>query len=177
MSRTRPIAMLAVVLTASFCSQALAQTPPPASAALDTSAQLAKPSSRASLLGVDADSDGIRDDIEAIVAKERTVALVNEAKLPESRQAQSKERSKEQSLASLGEKREIRREPPRRNCLDYLMLSPQQQYKTDLRLKGQANGVLGTHPCDPVMSPLRERPFETDFLHLDLGPVFFRYGD
>jgi hypothetical protein len=162
------------LLSSAYCASASAQN----SSAIAKEPKLAEsspvknPTKRESLLGVDTDGDGIRDDIEAIVARDRsaTSAVVSIAG-----KADSDAAKKAETLRSLGEERPVRKEPPRRNCLDYLMLEPNERYKADLRLRAEANGVLGMHPCDPVMSPLLERPFESDFLQLDLGPVFLRY--
>jgi hypothetical protein len=129
---------------------------------------LARSLQNESLLGVDRDNDGVRDDIEAIVTKHADVAAAQE-------EQQSKDPQRVDLQLAGVENRTARREPPRRSCFDYLLLSPKDQYKADLRMRQQTNNVTGTHPCDPVMSPLRERPFETDFLHLDLGPVQLRY--
>jgi hypothetical protein len=162
-----------VLFSTAICASATAQS----SAAVAAEQKPAEPTSaknpiiRGSLLGVDADGDGIRDDIEAIVAKDRSAFTPDSNDDKEKRSASEKERA----LGSLSAERSVRKAPPRRNCLDYLMLEPKQRYKADLRLQGEANGMLGMHPCDPVMSPLLERPFESDFVQLDLGPVYLRY--
>jgi hypothetical protein len=162
-----------VMLSTAICTSAIAQSSaavaPEQKPAVPTSAK--NPVTRESLLGVDADGDGIRDDIEAIVAKDRSASTLDSNDDKEKQSASEKERA----LRSLSAERAVRKDPPRRNCLDYLMLEPKQRYKADLRLQGEANGMLGMHPCDPVMSPLLERPFESDFVQLDLGPVFLRY--
>jgi hypothetical protein len=162
------------LLSCAYCASALAQSAsrsPQTHSAEATEATEPAASknliSRESLLGVDTDGDGIRDDIEAIVARQHTAASTLHSKPAAT--------EKERTLASMGEMQPVRKDPPRRTCLDYLMLDPKQRYKADLRLSSEANGVLGMHPCDPVMSPLLERPFEEDFLQLDLGPVFLRY--
>jgi hypothetical protein len=168
------VALLCSVLSANVHAQSL----PSDRAAVAVVPKLAEPSStqtptsRDLLLGVDSDGDGIRDDIEAIVAKNRSATAKLTSVGVNDEPATSE---KERALASLSEERPVRKDPPRRNCLDYLMLEPRQRYKADLRLRAEANGVLGMHPCDPVVSPLLERPFESDFLQLDLGPVFLRY--
>jgi len=120
---------------------------------------------RESLLGVDTDGDGIRDDIEAIVAKSEPVQSGED----------KSETPTEEALAVLRERKVASKQPQRRTCMEYLLLGPSDRSKTDLRMQQRTNGVVGTHPCDPVVSPLLERPFETDFAHLDLGPVSLRY--
>ena len=162
------------LLSIAICASATAQSSPEVAAeAKPVELTPAKNLiTRESLLGVDADGDGIRDDIEAIVAEDRSSSTLDSNDGKEKRAVSETE---ELTLGSLSVERPVRKDPPRRNCLDYLMLEPKERYKADLRLQGEANGMLGMHPCDPVMSPLLERPFESDFVQLDLGPVFLRY--
>lgn len=119
---------------------------------------------RASLLGVDADGDGIRDDIEAIAAK-----------VDGADDADNKVSATQDALAALNEPKTVKKAPQRRTCMDYLLIGGKDRANTDLRMQQRTSGVIGAHPCDPVVSPLIERPFETDFAHLDLGPISLRY--
>jgi hypothetical protein len=69
----------------------------------------------------------------------------------------------------------ISAQPARRTCLDYVLLEPKDQALADRHMQTSSeNGVFGTHPCDPFVSPNLERPFDTDFAELQFGPARLR---
>ncbi|MFL6550195.1 MAG: hypothetical protein ACJ8OJ_15995 [Povalibacter sp.] len=117
------------------------------------------------LVGVDADHDGIRDDV---------ASLVNEHSGTEAdRDNGSKVKAElKTALANSAPPRTTSSGP---GCLDYLLLDSKDQATADRYVRARTNGVFGTHPCDPVVSPLLERPFETDYAQLNLGPVTMNY--
>jgi hypothetical protein len=118
------------------------------------------------LRGVDADGDGIRDDVASLVdADSKTASKTTTT---------SKVRSElDDALANSGPPRV---EAPRRTCLDYLLLEPKDQAAANRYLQGRTHGTFGTHPCDPIASPLLERPFDTDVAVVPLGPVKVQYA-
>ena len=162
----RSVHLVVAVVCGASCLSAFAQTTPATSApARAPQAVEAKKDSaatpRASLLGVDADGDGIRDDIEAIVAKN-----------PQPATAESSAEPKEKAEIVAGMAQAKKPQTPRSGCFDYLMLAPKDRNEADLRTRQRSNSMPGTHPCDPIMSPLRERPYDTEYAQI--GPVTIR---
>lgn len=119
------------------------------------------PITRGSLLGTDANNDGIRDDIQAIVANS-----------PEGKAAAAKQPAADEKLLPDLSKRAPKEWSKPNACHQYMMMSPKDQQRADLRMRQQTNGLPGTHPCDPVVSPLLDRPYEREYLQL--GPVTVR---
>jgi hypothetical protein len=122
---------------------------------------VAKAITRASLLGIDANNDGIRDDIQALVANS-----------PEGKAAAATRPAAEKAVLPDLAKRAPKAPPPKSACHQYMLSSPKDQRSADLRMRQQTNGIPGTHPCDPVVSPLLDRPYEREYLQL--GPVTVR---
>lgn len=117
---------------------------------------------RASLLGTDANNDGIRDDIQALVANS-----------PEGKAAADQKVEPEKTaLADFSKKSKPQMRPAGSPCLAYMVSSPQDKQRADMRMRQSTNGVPGTHPCDPVVSPLLDRPYEREFVQV--GPVTLR---
>jgi hypothetical protein len=143
-----------------FASQAGATDAPAAPIKAETSAT--KPITRASLLGVDANNDGIRDDIAALVANS------TEGKVA------AKQVDADVALLPDLSKTRPPKAPPKlpSACHAYMMSSPKDQQRADMRMRQSTNGLPGTHPCDPVVSPLQDRPYEREYLQL--GPVTVR---
>jgi hypothetical protein len=56
------------------------------------------------------------------------------------------------------------------------LLEPEDQVATNRYLQAETSGTFGTHPCDPIASPLLERPFENSVAVVPLGPVNIRYA-
>jgi hypothetical protein len=116
------------------------------------------------LKGVDSDGDGIRDDVASLVVTKPVSEGVAASKVGAELDA---------ALANSGPPK---LEQPRRTCLDYLLLEPEDQMATNRYLQAETSGTFGTHPCDPIASPLLERPFENSVAVVPLGPVNFRYA-
>lgn len=118
----------------------------------------------ASLVGVDRNSNGIRDDIEAFVALETKASAEPSA---------ASSAVKTELSSALQDRKQTGAEPARRTCLDYLLLEPKDQVRANRHLQTSSdNGIFGTHPCDPFVSPNLERPFDTG--ELQLGPARLR---
>lgn len=118
------------------------------------------------LLGVDANGDGIRDDLSALVSSP----------------AASPTKETRPSVVQRELDRALVRNPvasalPRSRCLDYLLLDPKDRAAADRYVQNRTQGAFGTHPCDPLVSPRLERPFETDVAQLQLGPVRLEYSN
>lgn len=122
--------------------------------------------SRELLMGADANNDGIRDDLVELLRMEDTASI---SITPASRI----ERELAEALANSETARPVAAPP---SCLDYLLMDPKDQAAASRYIQARTNGVFGAHPCDPVVSPLIERPFETDFARLHLGPVRLNYA-
>lgn len=122
-------------------------------------------SAHALLLGVDANGDGIRDDLSALVSSP-AVSPTGEAKPSGVQRELSQALVRNQTASTV----------PRSRCLDYLLLDPKDRAAADRYVQNRTQGAFGTHPCDPLVSPRLERPFETDVAQLQLGPVRLEYS-
>jgi len=121
--------------------------------------------SRTRLLGIDSNSDGIRDDVAALVDGESIASTDGDA---------ASAVRKEIAAAA----RRAPAPPPRSSrCMSYLLLDPEDQAAANLYMQGRTHGVFGTNPCDPFVSPQLERPYDTDFAQIRLGPVVLDYAD
>jgi hypothetical protein len=118
------------------------------------------------LMGADANNDGIRDDLPELLSMEDTATM-------STKPASTIERELAAALANSEAARPTAAQP---SCLDYLLMDPKDQAAASRYIQARTNGVFGAHPCDPVVSPLIERPFETDFARLHLGPVQLNYA-
>jgi hypothetical protein len=116
--------------------------------------------------GVDANRDGIRDDVAALLQIEHAPTR---EKTVESRVGVEIDRA-------LADSAPPRAQPPRRGCLDYLLQEPKHRAAADRYVQAHTPGAFGSHPCDPFVSPMLERPFDTDFAELPLGPVKLHYA-
>ena len=136
----------------------------------ETTAEQASPGEKLThrlLLGADADHDGIRDDIASLVNEHGNEAAPKNG-------TDSKVKSElTQALTNSAAPRRPASSTP--GCLDYLLLGPGHQAAANRYVQSRTTGTFGSHPCDPVASPLIERPFETDYAQLPLGPVQLRY--
>jgi hypothetical protein len=118
------------------------------------------------LMGADANNDGIRDDLAELLSMEDITTM-------SAKPASTVERELAAALANSGAARPAAAQP---SCLDYLLMDPKDQAAANRYIQARTNGVFGAHPCDPVVSPLIERPFERDFARLYLGPVQLNYA-
>lgn len=129
------------------------------------SAKSPAPSIARSLTGIDQNDDGIRDDIKAFVENEAKSAAQFTAA------SSSTVKAEPASLGPDGSKTGA--EPGRRTCFDYLLLEPSERERTDQYMRTSSHqGIVGTHPCDPFVSPNLDRLFETDFVRLQSGPAW-----
>lgn len=131
----------------------------PSSSAPETSAHQ-------QLLGMDANGDGIRDDLSEFLSSQ-TARPSSDTK-PSVVQHELGQALVRNQTASV---------PPRSRCLDYLLLDPKDRAAANRYIQNRTQGAFGTHPCDPLVSPRLERPFETDVAQLQLGPVRFEYSN
>ena len=151
--RSLLLAPLLLSLSIAQAADAPAEKPEPA---------VATPITRALLLGIDANNDGIRDDIQALVANSAEgKAAANE-----------KTETETKLLPDLSKRGKPQMKPAGSPCLAYMISSPKDQQRADLRMRQTTNGMPGTHPCDPVVSPLLDRPYEREFVQV--GPVTLR---
>lgn len=116
------------------------------------------------LHGNDANHDGIRDDIAALMRGQP----VEIADPPAS--------AVEREIVAAAQAPSPKPKPRGSRCLAYLLMEPEDQADANLYLQGHANGVFGSHPCDPVVSPLIDRPLDHNFVELPLGPVVIDYA-
>lgn len=169
----RAVRLAAAILCGTSTSLAFAQATSETELATQQveSKQVATAPSRSLLLGVDANGNGIRDDIEAIVAKN---SASQDSHTKDAEQAATEIEEQPHQKASIVAKTPKTRKPqqPRNGCFEYLLREPKDRYEADLRNRQRTNGMPGTHPCDPVVSPLRERPYETEYVQI--GPVIVR---
>jgi len=121
---------------------------------------------REALLGIDADQDGIRDDLQVLDAG--SIVSRDTGVLP----------SKVASAFA-----DALAQPPRQTrslsgsrCLDYLLLDPKDQSAADRYIQSRSGGTFGSHPCDPFISPLIERPFDEAIVQTQLGPLRVDYS-
>jgi hypothetical protein len=112
----------------------------------------------------DLDDDGIIDAVE---------------KLTSLRSADTKEEPEKSAAGNNLEKdltkgfrtaRRVSRPQARNTCMDYMMLSPEDREKVDLKVQSRGLGVFGTRPCDPFVSPDLERPFDNNYIEVPLLP-------
>ncbi len=113
-------------------------------------------------LDADIDDDGIIDAVETLVASKK----IGET---ESQRSFDTVLRKDFSVPFHGPQR-ARSGPPRSACMDYLLLAPKDREKADLKIRSRTLGVFGTRPCDPFVSPMLERPFDTDYVEVPLLP-------
>jgi hypothetical protein len=136
--------------------------------ALEQSRSSTSPETRAPelLLGMDADGDGIRDDLSELLSSQSA---------PSSREIKPSvvQRELEQAVVR---NQSATATAPRSRCLDYLLLDPKDRAAADRYVQNRTQGAFGTHPCDPIVSPRLSRPFETDLAELQLGPVRLEYS-
>ena len=119
------------------------------------------------LVGADSDHDGIRDDVANLLSSQTNGTAAKNG-------TDSKVKSElTQALTNSAAPRNTASLTP--GCLDYLLLGPGHQAAANRYVQSRTTGTFGSHPCDPVASPLIERPFETDYAQLPLGPVQLRY--
>jgi hypothetical protein len=117
-----------------------------------------------SLVGVDLNNDGIRDDIKNFVERETSAPAPPPA-------AHASVVTKELS-STIHEGKKRAAQPARRSCFDYLLLEPKDRALADRHLQtSRQAGTFGTHPCDPFVAPSLDRFFDTDFAELRLGPA------
>jgi hypothetical protein len=133
-----------------------------------TALQAEKPHAhaRALLIGTDENGDGIRDDLAA--ATKATPSPVSHPIASSKVQAEL--------ATALANSAPAASTSTRSGCLDYLLLDAKDQARADRYVQARTHGAYGTHPCDPVVSPLLDRPFETDVARLELGPVQLNYA-
>lgn len=143
-------------------------TLPPGDVTDDASAgtRLSSESAHALLLGVDANGDGIRDDLSALESSQ-TVPSTDATRPSIVQRELHRALARNQTSSSAA---------PRSRCLDYLLLDPKDRAAADRYVQNRTQGAFGTHPCDPLVSPRLERPFETDVAQLQLGPVRLEYS-
>lgn len=123
-------------------------------------------SAHALLLGVDANGDGIRDDLSALVSSPDT-----------SPTGGTKPSVVQRELSQALVRNQTASAVPRSRCLDYLLLDPKDRAAADRYVQNRTQGAFGTHPCDPLVSPRLSRPFETDVAQWQLGPVRLEYSN
>lgn len=123
-------------------------------------------STHALLIGVDANGDGIRDDLSSILSSQ-TVQSTGATKPSIVQRELDRALARNQTSSPV---------PPRSRCLDYLLLEPKDRAAADRYIQNRTQGAFGTHPCDPLVSPRLERPFETDVAQMQLGPVRVEYS-
>nr|AQQ74864.1 hypothetical protein [uncultured bacterium] len=163
--RSVPVILsVAFVALAFDIASAEETTPPPANVESESSASRHL---REALLGIDADQDGIRDDLQILLDAGSTVSR-DTGVLP----------SKVASAFA-----DAFAQPPRQTpslsgsrCLDYLLLDPKDQSAADRYIRSRSGGTFGSHPCDPFISPLIERPFDAAIVQTQLGPLRVDYS-
>lgn len=128
-----------------------------------------------SLAGVDQNHDGIRDDIKAFVEREIKAPAASPAT---SASATAASVVKTKLSLALPSDQKVTAPPPRRTCFDYLLLERKDRALANQHLQTSSqNGIFGTDPCDPFVSPSLDRPFDTDFAELRLGPARLRTSE
>lgn len=149
-------ALLAAVLhSAAFAGDSMVEP----SAATDISAP-ATPATQL-LLGKDSNGDGIRDDVAALVPAD--VAATDRTTNP-SGPANDVVNKLNASLKDSTVSATVTTDRP--DCFTYTKLDPADQADADLFVRARGDGVFGTHPCDPQVSPLLDRPFEDSYTKL-----------
>jgi hypothetical protein len=115
----------------------------------------------AARLDADADDDGIMDAV-------KTLPSVKSGPYNTESSAES---AKKEFRAVFRQ-----REPPKRrsahdSCTDYMLLSPEQKRIADQKVQSRTLGMFGSRPCDPFVSDILERPFDTEYIEIPLKPV------
>ncbi|MBB6093747.1 hypothetical protein HNQ60_002628 [Povalibacter uvarum] len=161
----RPTAVTLLALTHFAIAGAFAQDDVDSAKATNTSVAAKSPATDR-WQGIDANNDGIRDDLVALVADASDAA-----------RSDSDKPAVAQAIAEASTRPTPKPSQSGSRCMDYLLLKPKDQAEANLYLHGRANGAFGTHPCDPVASPLLERPLDDNYVSIPLGPVRLQYED
>jgi hypothetical protein len=112
-------------------------------------------------LDADLNDDGIIDAVA-------TLTTVKAATASESKQSTSE--FQENLTAAFRDTPRIQRPSPRSSCMDYLLLSPEEQARVIQKVQTRTVAVFGTRPCEPFVSPHLERPFDTNYAEIPFFP-------
>lgn len=111
----------------------------------------------------DSNNDGILDSVQSLDTLKRVT--IDDTKT-------STNSSLQKDLKAGFRNAQVRQSKPRRNnCMDYMMLSPEEKDKVNHRIQQRTGGVFGSRPCDPYVSDMIERPFENEYVELPISPV------
>jgi hypothetical protein len=116
----------------------------------------------------DLNGDGIFDAVQSLESIKH--ARINDLK--------SSTNSKLQNDLTVGFAKAQSGSPPqhRNTCMDYLLLPLEEKEKIDERIQQRTGGAFGSRPCDPYVSDMVERPFESEHVEISIIPVHGLHG-